>query len=701
MPERYIEFDQLKPEQALDIVSQPREPAYLPYLRRIRVAIPAHSRFVSLFAPEQPAKRGQRQINETFLQILTQRCEQIAGHPRRNRSLPDDTQSLAEGAARLLYLTDDSQWVNELKIIPEERLFVGIDKPRAETAERFVDLRVHATQVQVGMGEFQGRAYTLFHVNDDSARRSTMSGLVAADLFNDWLMLDTLAWGERRLFVSSGLRPHPGALEAFCGLLQNSPGLFSDQSPRRDHQLLAAVIRQPDGEGVDLLFMRSLVFDNQIALSPSPAAYARFVVCDLANSEQHMKQLYSEIQEQRPRTGYRLELRATQFKDDIEVERERLQRELNELNYEMEYLNAYDLRRPILLRFAPSQLIAFGNFLSRLPGKALSDGALLYGFQATDIEPQGFHFLYVDPMRVKLPDLDPLINHTLLDKRRPMRFWLDPFWARHYAGSNRSKLFVPEYTTLFPSIHDWNVNAGEMDRYLQQMMEHWLQDHENRHFHHKPFPRSPIYIFDGPADAWADMEIYILDLDDFRPLHTKLGWLNDHLFLRQAWDVETTVTGAAADAAWIATAKQIHQRRNEATQTFDSAALQASQAVAEKTAVLMSTLTNKLEQIQTAADDQRNRIGELQAHLDRLNALYSQVARTVGQAQDTENAIQEQMQGFRSEEKTIWDEVSEFQQKAQEAITNVSQQINELVAELKQAYQREEEKLYNLNRRRR
>lgn len=702
MAEMYIKSYDLHPEEALGILAQIESPLYLSYLKRIRVAVNTQSSFVFLFAPQSPSKdRGEKEKHVTFIQIFQKLHNAISGQPpQMNATLPNNTMPLQAGIIQLLAQTHKDKWQDDLNVVANERLLVGKNQP--DIAELSEKLRIHATKTKINISITSDETYTIFYIMDDQSRGSTFSGLVAAGLFIGWHLLQAVTCEEYRLFLPTDIWPKPEVLANFCRLLRNSPQLFSPTLPRPDNKTLGGIIRQPDGGEMTLIFLGNLLFTDLDELSPSVAGYTRFTVCNLTDSAEKMKQLYDEIQSLEQRVGYRLELRATGVKEEIVVEQGRLLEEWHKLNYEIKLLEAYNLARPILLRFTSAQLAAFGDYLSRLPGKILRDGNLLYGFQATDRNPTGFHFLYVDPIAVKEPDMDPLIRWLRLDFGRPMRFWLDPFWAKHYYNNkNRSKLFVPEYTTLFPTAHDWNVETGQMDVYLQKIIKRWLQDQGNNHFHHNLYPHSPVYVFDGEVDVWGELDIYILDLDDFQPLYTKLGWLNDHLSLRQVWDIELTVASVAADAIWQKTAEQISQRRNETAQAFDSDALQVSQAMAEKTAVLMSALTNKLELLQKAAGKQRERIGELQVQLDRLNALYSQVAGTVGQAQDTENAIHEQMKDFHREEKTIRDEVAEFQQKAQEATENVGQQIDELVAELKRAYQREEEKLYNLNRRRR
>jgi hypothetical protein len=697
MPEQYLEFDELKPEQALDIVAQAVDPIYLDFLRRVRIAMAEHSFRVSLFAP-QSYGRGQKQISAQFQQLLQARCEAVAGRPpRMGVQLPEGALPLPEGATQLLYWTHDNKWQRELDVVAAEVLLVGIEQP--DTAELIEQLRIHATYSKVNKSVTPDKAYTIFHVADDQTRGSTFSGLRAAGSFAGWYLLKSVANEDHRLFLPPDIWPRPEATAAFCRLLQNAPQLFSPQPPRSDHKLLAALIQQPESGGVLLLFLRNLFFTDQDELSPSVAGYTQFAICSLADSPQQMKQLHDEIQSLKPQVGYRLELRVTRFKERAEVERERLLREWHELNYEMELLNAYNLCRPALLRFTAAQLAAMGDYLSRLPGKTLRDGKLLYGFQATDSDPDGLHFLYVDPMVVKEPDLDPLIKWSALDAERPMRFWPDPFWAQHYSSNNHSLLFVPEFTTLFPTVHDWNVEAGEMDAYLQKIIRHWLQEQPGADPYNKsPFPQRPIYVFDGPCDPWANIKIYILDLETFRPLHTYLGWLNDNLILQQGRPLEHVMTQVASDMVWADITQQTSRRKEQIEQEFIAVSSQLTQAVAGQTAALMQTLTAKLEQIQAAADNQRQTMGELQARLGRLIVLYRQVADAAQQAEQRETDIRQQMSEFQQTDKSIQDEIELFRRQAAETIEETSRQIDRLLAELRQSYEREEQKLYDLNR---
>src|SRR6185312_16068319 len=61
---------------------------------------------------------------------------------------------------------------------------------------------------------------------------------------------------------------------------------------------------------------------------------------------------------------------------------------------------------------------------------------------ATPEEPDGFHYLWIDPEAVRRTP-DPL---PLYETSPPMRFWLDPTWGRHYhdEGGAAGCVFVPE-----------------------------------------------------------------------------------------------------------------------------------------------------------------------------------------------------------------------------------------------------------------
>lgn len=691
MPEQYREFDELKPAQALEIMAQAAGSGYLDLLQHVQIAMTEQSRRVSLFVPES-YRGSQKQFGIQFLQA---QFEAITGRsPRIGVSLPEGTLLVSSGVAQLLYLTHNEMRQKELEVVTAEYLLVGIEQQ--DTAELTEQLRIHATHLEVAKGEASGRTCTVFHVVDDKTRRSTFSGILAAGLFANWHLLKTISCEDYNVFLPLDIYPEPEALSSFCRLLKNAPSLFSQQPlcPDPDHKLLAALTPYPDSGRVELLFLRSLCFDDQLLLSPSVARYTHFSICDLADSPEKMRQLHDEIESLEPRVGHRLELRATRFREEVDVERERLRRELRELRYELELVDVYNLSRPKLLRFTAAQLSTMGRWLSELPGEMLRDGSLLYGFQATDRNPDGLHFVYINPT-IKEPDWDPTSVGSRLDSERPMRFWLDPFWAHYYSSKNRSHLFVPEFTTLFPSVHDWNVGNGEMDAYLQRAIRHWLLERTGTDLYaQQPFPKIPIYIFDGPCDIWGDIEIFVLDLTTFRPLNTYLSWLNDNLRLQQARVVEPIMEQVAADIVWTNIAKQTRQHKGEVERDFVATSSQLTQSIAGQTAILMQALTQKLGQLQAAAEKQRQAISDLRVRLDQITALVS----ITQQVERREVNVRQRMDEFRQTHRSVRDEVESFQRSAAKAIDETNSEIDRLLLELTQAYEREERKLNSLTR---
>lgn len=469
--------------------------------------------------------------------------------------------------------------------------------PREPVAELFEALRFHATSTRVAPMALGERRHYLFHILDDVERKSSFQSLLAADTLDRAALLRGWVTDHGMVFIPHGVVPNEDALADFARAVALAPAVFglraSDMAAEQDNVAVETMRRRallalfPGGENkqVRLLGLARLTFYDDVSLAPSAARYAQVDVHDLASSKTALHDLHQAIRKTKPQIGYRLELRQTRQQAPLEAERLRVRQQLTELEHQLAYLESMAQPRPYLLRFSYKQLPAMADYLRGVGMQTLASGALRYGFHATETTPTGWHYLWVDPVRVQRDDIDTLMQWADLD-RPPMRFWLDPFWARYYHDDAGDCLvFVPDRLALFPPMHAWQ--AEDMDRYLRRVIEQWFRETAMQ----ATIPARPLYVFEGEPHARARLLITILDQDAFQPLHTRLDWINDNLSLARRFDGESLLKQLANHQKREALLDELGRRANHVEARFEEVALRTARSVAEELDTLTRVVT--------------------------------------------------------------------------------------------------------------
>jgi hypothetical protein len=304
-----------------------------------------------------------------------------------------------------------------------------------------------------------------------------------------------------------------------------------------------------------------------------------------------MERLAQAIQQSEPFIGYKLELKPTRHIDKSKIER--LTEQKARLEYNLAYLQSISQPRPLLMRFTQEQLPALAAEIRSFPIHVILDGSIKYGFQATEQEPGGFHFLLIDPAETARLEVDPFPLWQDINSPH-MRFRLDPFWASHYFDAealNEAMVFVPEGCTIYPPLHSWEPRS--MDRYLRETLGHWFQDRLKG----ITIPIRPIYLFDGEPVPASPITISVLDRGRMEPLNTRLGWLNDNLVIRRAIDKEESLRELAHDIAWQEMAGKIKADLEKDRSNFEETALTAARHVANTTYEMTGIFTTEINRI--------------------------------------------------------------------------------------------------------
>ncbi|MCP4214607.1 MAG: hypothetical protein GY765_08115 [bacterium] len=597
-------LDELYPVEIFNILLTAATKYYGRFLNEIRVIIPENSIYGTLavlvlpdvFADKSAANRERIQVYHTVVQAyreLKNREPHQGGTPPAGKLV-----TLLEGLSRLLLAPAHMTSEAPSPVESDEYMVVGRDMQREEIVSMINTLSLHATNTRVaGVQMARGKRY-FFYLKDDHQRRSSFLSFAAGEGLRGKLLLKGFKSGDLVVFLPADCEPGAVQLDYFCRFLQTAPLLFRKTLEKVKKGVLAAVSRWPrpsqegaadKGHDIEFLYFAGLKFYNQTVFQKPATDYATFQYLDLQSGEMSLEVLEKEIQSTTSDIGYRLELRPTRH---LEVTKaDRLYEEKARVEYQLAYLESITRPVPVLYRFTQKQLPALADIVRSFPLKVLRDGNLKYAFQATQSDPAGLHFVLVESAEVVMNNLDPLPLWEDLDVR-PMRFRLDPFWARYYhdQGGN-AMVFVPEGCSLFPPIHDWDKRS--MDTYLGETVKQWFRGRMEG----VTIPEYPLYLFDGNAEPQAEIQVSLLDRMGFRPLHTRLGWLNDNLTVVQAVGAEELISQMAEGLTW----EQLYgmlMKDAEATKVeFEETALMAGKRVADTVHEMTETLTEEVNRV--------------------------------------------------------------------------------------------------------
>ncbi len=642
----YFYCDRLGPAQALKLLAETADKIPEPCLGEVCVQIPAN-KFddISIVVPDVMTEKGSKKEKQARKQafdvlINTYHLATNGRMPKRSQ-VAGEFMSLSKGVLRLLLNSDCASGDQQAEAAQDEYLVIGhkLDKKRALAV--FEEIRFQATSLRVAAKNSKMGILYLFHVLDDQDRLSSFQSAGVGNLFSDCHILNGFISNGGRVFLHPALNPEKKAFDFFCRILKKAPRVFNMESAISGDGLMAAIDQWPAKEEIKdkaanrfLFFnLSGVFFSSQAEFTPGVSHYADFEFHDLSRTEDALDNLRSAMEEAKPYIGYRLELRSTRHLETAEKERDLLQEELINLEYKLAYLDSIAQPRPVLLRFTQAQLHVLADVLRSYPQQIIQSGHIKYGFQATENNPEGLHYLLVDPAMAVKNELDPLL-WWLNPGGQAVQFRLDPFWARYYhSPDNKYLLFVPDGAALSPSMHGWNQES--MDTYLRDIMKTWYHGK-----HGVPvIPGKPIYIFEGDTGSDADIHISILDHDQFQPLRERLGWLNDNLDIIQAVEKEELVREVAQDITGQRLAEYFRDKAAEAEAAFEAAAQETGNRIASRLDDMTEILTEEISRVVKEVQKTTGEILELRRQLEKYTGVRYEMEQGVKQAEDRKNEV--------------------------------------------------------------
>jgi hypothetical protein len=583
--------------------------------------------------------------------------------------------------------------------IPDQFLAVIPIEDFNQLNELIHDLARNATYTRVAVAHDQdGTLTAIFHLKDDVERDSSLQSLVISGSYRDLRLLEEYSDGRSSIFLLPGttlngqiVRPGQRGMELFC-LFLRSAGKESQRAltePASSELLVVilpqdASLKSADG-GWRLIDLRSLRFQNQSQLVFREDDFTRVKVVTLKSAPEYTGDtLRLAIQRATPPSGHSLRLRHTHLRllytqtfnlTETEIELHEINDQINNLVYRRALIESVGQSKPLLLRFTQQQLPALADYLGTIRSKGLANGSLKYAYHATDLNPNGYHYLWISPELLADSEITRLFNHPNLGEKRI--FWLDPFWGRYYPEdvNKGCYVFVPFEMTLFPTMHGWG-DEEDMASYLSGVIREWGSQAGIS----APIPDQPIYVFDlvekREKGAGLDQKIHILVLDRtaFDSIQVNLPWINDCLVLHQELINAQSTISTRADAKTqeqlahtalkrgeelrqqvIETAGQIQQQVNAVlTELTHAFVLQFNQLDQDtRTAVNQARVLNqrlkdtmeeykKLDEFLRMVEDTRKKIkSEADRKMSETEKLQSQVVEATIQAADAQSKMKE------------------------------------------------------------
>lgn len=630
MADHYIHLADLSAQEAWRLLAEAADLVPGKALAKVRCQIPESSfgLRVHLWVPVAEGKQNEARLYDPLINNF---MALGLGNPVA-KPLPEKQYALAQCLVWLLLNAPGDDDFPSDRV--DEWLVVARRLSPGRVTEIFENLTFHATSVRVAAAErTAGRAY-FYHVRDDQARRSSLQAAVAGGLLDEAAFLQGFRVEPFTVFLPPEANPSQNALEAFARLFRYAPQIFGITKLMRTAGPLAALIGQAAKGGnrtrrqrMELLYLGRLTFHKQVDMAPLPAM-AEVEIHDLQDSFDALARLQTDVRNARPKVGYQLRLQALGFRGSYEVERQRLHERMAELEYKLAYLDSMEQPRPTLLRFSAKQLPALADMLRSFPIRILQEGMLKYGFQSASHQPGGWHYLFYEAKDAVMQDLDPLVFWKDLD-RPPMRFWLDPFWARYYHGRGPDTLvFVPEGKGLFPAMHDWE--PATMDHYLRRSMAHWFGKNQAE----MPMPEHPIYIFDQVAGSAEKIRISVLDVTRFEPLHTQIDWLNDNLLLVEELGLARVMGDLADTLRTQELASEVRQRARASLSHFENTAREAAESIARRMVSLTRVLGEETSKLARDTYETGQEMGELDLGLRNLTRVKKDMNRIADTSED-------------------------------------------------------------------
>lgn len=352
------------------------------------------------------------------------------------------------------------------------------------------------------------------------------------------------------------------------------------------------------------------------------------------HGEKELSDLKAKIEALSPKLGYEVQLVKMRREIGPGTDIERLREEIDELELLVDQASVYEAPQMRMLRFSDAQLGQMVTALRTLPFPALNDGKLKYasGHSAGRADP--VHYLLYDPTEKSLHVAEGLWRGEASDNH-PIGYWLEPFVAKAHAGRpSKTSVFVPVGKFLQPSLAHFGGAIEETLRAVLGDLFHSVQEVVER-----PETR-PAFIFSPWDGDEFTMEVEVVDMASFGPLHLQLPWINDYLQVRDARSLDREALSNIADqlyaadyienerqvlssivedaeAAWSTATSRLREDAVAVVRSLDSEMRAGTERLAAVRAHMntIQTEMDELERVLAVAE------GALDAHLDIGGAL--------------------------------------------------------------------------------
>lgn len=291
--------------------------------------------------------------------------------------------------------------------------------------------------------------------------------------------------------------------------------------------------------------------------------------------------------------GYRVRLSPLpeRLREDADVER--LREEIEEREAEIALIRAMAAPQLRLLRFSDAQLPALVDGLRRMPPAMMSNAGLTFAtaHAAGRIGPA--HFVLYDPARVAFEGRLPEYYWRAKTEDRPIGYWLDPHAAAAMSGAPGEPLiFVPVRSRIEPPIASFGGDLGQTMRLVLANLFADASAVLDR------LGARPAYVFSPPAERDFDLEVEVLNLSEFAPIHLRLRWINDHILVRSPQGAAEKALGALAEDLWEgAAARTLRLHLRQEVQEVEADWDDAADALSSRIGSITSALTHELREV--------------------------------------------------------------------------------------------------------
>ncbi|UXX83798.1 hypothetical protein N7U68_03820 [Roseovarius pelagicus] len=328
--------------------------------------------------------------------------------------------------------------------------------------------------------------------------------------------------------------------------------------------------------------------------------------------------------------GYRVSLEPRPRNVARDAELEPLLEQIDELQHQIDQITALGAPQQRLLRFSDAQLPAMIDGLRKLPPKALSDGALQYAASHSAGRVGPAHYLMYNPTMTHMRVAEAYWR--MRTEPHPMSYWLEPFVAEAQAKRpTRTQVFVPSGHFLVPSLAHF---GGDVDETLRLVLGNLFDD---RHALLTDKESSAFYIFSRSQSEAFDLDVEVVDGDQFAPLNQKLFWINDYLQMRSPVAVDPErLAEVAANLYEGEAAKALGETIDNQIGELDTAWAKARDDISGQALGVIDAIAEEMEAVTARISDLHEYLGKTAKEMQALETTASAATRAL---RDATNAI--------------------------------------------------------------